>query len=189
MAEFLKENSTSLFTLLGVLIGSLIPFWINRQNLRNQAIERDKDRQEQRREAKIQLALELMKNEVEIVEGMVDNTIKALRIIELASFKRIRGELSQDGWRAEILSTDSKFMKLAETSTISAKIAYTFGDKFSSEYDNFQKLSYKYMDMYTYMELASYSENDASNLMQEITESSAKLHTMLKEKLISIRDS
>ena len=89
--KFFETYGQSLFTLGGVLLGSLITFWINAQNLKYQSRERDKDRQEQRREAKTQLALELKRNDIRALQESIDNHLEGI-----AELRRIRMKYPDD---------------------------------------------------------------------------------------------
>ena len=59
-------------------------FFTNFFNNRFQAQERDKDRVDQRREAKTQLALELMRSDIKITEDSIDNALKVSDIDKLS---------------------------------------------------------------------------------------------------------
>ena len=84
---------------------------------------------------------------------------------------------------------NSQFNKLSEIDMIGAKLAHTFGDEFILEYTNFTELWLEYST-----EMAAPAHLDSENIIvddktwNKVTNSAAKLHTMLNEKLISIRD-
>jgi|ERR1700752_3925392 len=175
-------------TLLSVVIGGLIATIGSIINSRFQAQERIKDREEQRREAKTQLALELMRRDIKIMVDVIDNTLKSQRVIELTFIRKIRGELSEDEMQREIHSIDGKYMKLGETDTIADKLSFTFGNEFYTEYQNFKGLTNSYKDLYMKDTNGPFSTDMATEQLGGIVESAGKLHTILQEKLISLRD-
>src|SRR5215207_5171510 len=85
-----------LSTLLVAVVGGLIAVIPVLITIRNQSIERDKDRQEQRREAKTQLALELLRNDIKVIEDSIDNELKSVNILNAINSKRHSGKLSKN---------------------------------------------------------------------------------------------
>jgi hypothetical protein len=173
--------------LIAAVIGGLIATIPTVISNRAQAKEREKERDEQRREAKTQLALELTRNDVKILEDGIDDAIKGLGIINLTYHKKRSGELSHDEFVADILSLDGRFVKTSESVEIANKIAASFGEEFFAQYDEFSELCQAYADQYFIDQRGIRA--DHSEVMDRITKMAGKLHTMLREKLISIRDS
>jgi hypothetical protein len=188
-ATFFANNSQSLFTLAGVLLGSVITFVIGYINVRSQSLEREKDRQEQRREAKTQLALELMKNDIKVLEDTIDNMLKALNYIEHLSYKKIQEGLSREEIEEETSSIDGKYAKFAEMEKVGDKLAHSLGDQFYSHYENFFRFATEYMSLcMDLQELDGSTVTSIGELRARLGEAGGVLHTMLREKLISIRD-
>ena len=75
-ATFFKDNSQSLFTLGGVFLGSLITFLISYVNQRFEAKERDKDRAEKRRDAKIQAREKWIERDILKIMDYLDTMLK-----------------------------------------------------------------------------------------------------------------
>lgn len=187
-ADFFTKNAQPLFTLGGVFLGSLITFLISYLNNRFQAKERDKDRLEQRREAKAQLALDLMSNDIKSVETTLGTVFEVLNALKLIRTKRLAGLLSEnetkDELRSMLTNEKSKFYKLAEVDTTTEMLVYTFGEEFYLEYQNIGMLLNEYMDFL----LNSPSFEDEIPIDLKLVSSTGKLHSMLREKLISLRD-
>lgn len=190
-STFFKDNSQSIFTLGGVFLGSLITFLISYLNNRFDAKERDKDRGEKRKEAKIELALELMRSDIKTVDESIDKTLMLIQHLQNIVWG-LTGELSGIEIREKILkefsSVDGRPSQLAEESMIADKLAYALGEDFHSAYDSFNNLSSEYMEMYTYYNSESYSPEYVKELYERVTNSAAKLHNLMNEKLISLRD-
>jgi len=92
---FLEDNGQSIFTLAGVFLGSLITLLVSFLNNRFQAKERDNDRKESRRETKIQLALELKRNDIETIENVIDNSLRSMIIYSNIRIKKVLGKVSE----------------------------------------------------------------------------------------------
>lgn len=197
-ATFLENNSQSIFTLGGVLLGSLIPLLITYINNRFLAKERDKDRHEQRREAKIQLKLELTKSAMQVVDDSITNILKlhseALYInsveMEHLSLLLDTGILKKEEYLAksksylERLDITNKESKL-ELDTIS-RIAYSFDDEISTEYGNFAK---KLIEYFQSANTENLKVKMDPNAWFDVKKSAGNLQRLLREKLLSIRDS
>jgi len=133
-ASFFKDNSQSIFTLGGVFLGSLITFLISYLNNRFLAKESEKERQEQRKEAKTQLALELMRNDIMIIEDRIDSQLRAVDTIHTLSLRKSRGELSQDEMKKQLFSMyldeNGKLVQEGEREMIADKVALAIGEHF-----------------------------------------------------------
>jgi hypothetical protein len=177
-------------TLISVVIGGLIatiPILINNKF---QSIEHDKDREEKRREAHIQLALELKRNDIKIIEEAIDNSLKTLDILEIIRIKNEMGKITQAEMQEEIAALtfdeNNRFAHLGEQNLIDEKIAYSLGDEFYAEYKEFIS---KFEENLRYAaNSATFSLEDADELHSILLKSSAKLHNILRDKLLSVRD-
>ena len=174
--------------LLSALVGGLIAVVPVLITLRNQSVEREKDRQEQRREAKTQLALDLEKNDIKILEDVIDNTLKIMDLVHLRSFSKMDGLLTEKDVRQEFFSIDGSYYRLGESVLIGDKLARTFGEDIYGEYELFSNLATEYVSIYLYEDV-TLSGSKCSELKSRAVASAAELHNMLKDKLISIRDS
>jgi hypothetical protein len=188
-AAFFRDYGQSLFTLGGVFLGSVITFLINWLNLRNQSIERDKDRNEQRREAKAQLALELMHKDIKLVDDTILVALGIMDTLKLARARARLGVLPMENLRAEMESIlgsqTSKLSKLEELDTMTELLAFTFGDEIYSEYENFTRL---YGNATAVLLDPHSSSKDEEAVNQQIIRSAGRLRLMMIEKLKSLRD-
>src|SRR5687768_938371 len=91
-------------TLVSVVIGGLIATIGSILNNRFQAKQQERDRQEQRREAKTELALELKRNDVKIVEETIDGYLKGLGELRSIRVKYPDTEKAKDAMQAEYVS-------------------------------------------------------------------------------------
>ena len=183
-----KDNSQSLFTLAGVFLGSLITFLINFLNLRYQSIERDKDREEKRKDEQTQLSLELTRTDIKALESTIDSYLKGI-----AEMRRIRVQIpDKEKTRAKMeaefrlrIGKEDSFYELIHVNLIADKLAYTLGEPFYSEYRNYIGLIKKSLDA---LLSPPYKYEKERELDLKIVALAGKLHTMLQEKLISIRN-
>jgi hypothetical protein len=188
-ATFLKDNSASIFTLVGVFLGSAITFLISFLNNRFEAKERDKDREEKRKEARIQLSLELTKSDIKTLEDTIDNQLKALAEVARIRTQHLVNNSSDTEMLSDIKtrfsSEDGKLWKLIETNRVSYELAHALGKEFYSEYSGFVKMYSDYINLL----LSSVSDSQGlDELNSKIYKTAGKLHTIMTEKLISIRD-
>jgi len=180
-------------TLISVVIGGLIATIPILVSNRFQATEREKEREEQRKEAKAQLALELMRNDIKVIEEVIDGELNTLDVMSSLNLEMRMQDLSDDEIRdktqKELFFVESKHNKLNGVALIADKIVSTFGDEFSSAYDTFCELSTEYSKKYIEFSSEEFPGGiDDSELLTEITRVAGKLHTMMREKLISIRE-
>ena len=193
-ATFFSENSQSLFTLFGVFLGSGITLLISYINNRFQANERDKDRDEQRREAKIQLALELTRNDVISINNAISAALKRLNLLTLTISKMTIMTVPPADVVKEVTSmiydTEGEFKTLSDVIETPRMLASLFGDEFNLEFENFEAI---YIDVQRTLvkqisagnwDYAEYKEQHTKGLIK----SAGKLHRMLNEILISLRD-
>lgn len=176
-------------TLLTFALGGLtavIPIIISN---RYQAREKDKDRAEQKREAKTQLALELTRNDIKVIEDRIDENLRTVDTIHTLSIKKDFGELTIDAMLEKIqsmfLDENGKYSRSGESQLISDKLANTMGDAFYSEYRKFDDLCLEFWRMATY---SPFIDENFSNARLKLSVSAGKLHNMLNEKLISLRE-
>jgi hypothetical protein len=176
-------------TLISVVIGGLIatiPVLISN---RFQAKERDKDRQEQRREAKIQLALERMKNKIKFIEDRIDTELRAVDTINTLALKEFKGELSHAEMRKQLdlmyLEAEGRYAQVGEMEIISDKWIDTLGEDFHAEFRKFDDLCYEFWKMSVN---SPYVPAKVKKARLELSTSAAKLINMLDERLISIRE-
>ena len=185
-AAFFKENSQSWFTLVGVFLGSSITFLINHLNLRNQSRERDKDRKEAREAARIHLATELMLSDIKTIDDSLDNVLRVLNEIAKIKWKGTLNNLTADRIALEIASEytkdDGQLSRWLDSNKVAHKLAYALGDEFSSEYNRFDELCNEYANS-----LLLTPDADEKEWTSNIIYSAGKLHSMLVEKLLSIR--
>jgi hypothetical protein len=189
--ELLRDSSQALFTLIGVFLGATITFIINILNNRFQAKENDKDRIEKRRESKVQLTLELMKEDLKNIEDAINSLFEVLEKIKNISFKKSLGEISQGEYRRElILLITGENVSIEKFNIFSAKadvLVYTCGDEIYSTYKDCDKVFLEYLQFIN--DPTTIHDNDAEERMNDnLIRSYGKLQQMLREKLISIRE-
>ena len=220
-AAFFEENSQSIFTLAGVFLGSIITLAISTLNNRFQAKEREKERQLQQHEVKIQLTLELRKKDIEFLDESINETLHITQSMDILSQKRRDGRVSDDELIHELESMmyDERGMlaKLCEIDNIADKIAYSLGEDFYSERETFTQLWGEYAEavmrsglltggtwirkmnhpivcLISSKKIDSKRESDraASEALKEpyfkLIRQAAKLHNLLREHLVSIRE-
>lgn len=174
-------------SLISAVVGGLIAVIPVLITIRNQSIERDKDRQEQRREAKTQLALELTRDKIKIIEDRINAELRAVDSIHTLSLKVDIGELPKDSLVKEIQSMflNGKYSQAGESEMISDKLSYTLGADFYSEYRKFDDQCLEFWKMSAF---SPYSHETTKKARLELSKGAAKLHALLESKLISVRD-
>jgi len=202
-ATFIKDNSQSLFTLAGVFLGSIITFVISYLNNRFQAKEKDKDREEQRREAKIQSKEKWIERDI---LKMMDALEKMLRLLADSRSWQNQHELLTDGKSSGVLTQQELVSKLrsvydkvsnmfSEVSQIGSEI-FTLVDSFEeteivSSYAEFSsKLDTCLSKEIEYMQnkLNPQPLEESAREWDKVSESAGKFHRALRNKLISIRE-
>jgi hypothetical protein len=177
-------------TLLSVALGGLIATIGAILTNRFQAIERDKDRLEARREAKIQLALELQRSDIRIIEDSIDVILKTMNILHLI---RLEGEatgqsIDEVNQKVQFLIKDKEswLNNFSESSVLADKLSISLGGNFLAEHNSFGEDWNKFVRLVIYE--SSASNEEIEKLRVTITLTAGKLHRMLNEKLISLRD-
>ena len=82
--------------------------------------------------------------------------------------------------------TNKKVAQLNESKPIAEKLAYSLGDEFHVEYENFRLELQNYLQYHLHSPIFKFDE--VLDLEARVSKSAAKLHNILREKLISIRD-
>ena len=186
---FIKDNSQALFTLCGVFLGSAITLVGNYLNNRFQAKENDKERLEKRRETKVQLAIEIMKNDIKRIEDVNNLTFEFINQIKILNLKRDTGKLKPDEWLTElqlmVASEKGIVAKLAEFDTITEVLVYIHGEELYSMYNNFTDLFSQYLRV---LANPSSTDDDRENAFDKLVAASGKFQQQLRKKLISLRD-
>jgi len=172
--------------LISAVIGGLLTVIPVLITLRNQAIEREKDRQEQRREAKTQLALELMRNDVKIIDDVIHDSFKGLNYSRNLAFRRDRGKISHDEMLEELEATVAS--DTFEVDYIVDSVASTFGNEFYSHYKDWENLVGEFSDLMLSTSSEEKKDEELDELWNKIIVATGKLHILLKEKLISLRE-
>jgi hypothetical protein len=190
-------------TLLGVVVGGLIATIGSIISNRFQARERDKDRGEARREAKIQLEVELVKNSIKIVNDALDKNLTSVQTLDTAFFhsslidyKIKKGFLTkEEGDKQRVLITDTGIKVLDESAVfdiVALSHAYSLGKEFVSEYRNYLDAVDKFSDSVKYPNARNLEDLDSKDydkdLYYKVIESAGNIQQLLREKLISIRD-
>ena len=186
---FINDNSQALFALGGVFLGSALTLFGNFINNKFQAKENDKERLEKRKDAKFQLAVELMKNDIKRIEDVSSLMFEFINSVKVLNMKRETGEITQTEWLAQlkIMTTSEKsaFTKLGEIDTTTDLLVYISGDEIYSMYSNFKDLFDEYLKI---LGNPSTTEEDKENAYEKLVASGGKFQRMLREKLISSRD-
>ena len=173
-AKFFQDNSQSLFTLFGVFLGSLITLSITFINNRFQAKERENDRLEQRREAKIQVTEKRVEKDIEIILDAIGAEIEFTGL----SIKKV-------------LSYEDE-QKLGSQLAIAARRKHSLAQGIIYSYNNF--LGYweiydKSLNvLYENMNNTSLFPIDESDVWKNFLESAGNLQRVVRHELISIRD-
>jgi hypothetical protein len=186
---FIKDNSQALFTLGGVFLGSAITFLGNYLNNRFQAIENEKERLEKRREAKVQLAIELMKTDIKHIDDVNNLMFEILNKIKALIMKKETGELTQEEFLTEfqlmLNSEKGVFAKLSESDTMTDILVYIHGDDIYSIFNNYKDLYEEYLK--TIYNLSA-TDEEREKVYDKLVVAGGKFQQVLREKLISIRD-
>jgi hypothetical protein len=180
-------------SLISAVIGGLLAVIPVLITIRNQSKERDKDRQEQRMDAKTQLALELISNDVKIFEDFIDNSLREMSIIVEFSLKRWDKKLSVQEMKEQIKSAyfeeTGRIYKLGDADIGAEKIARTLGTEIYSEYKNFNDLLTPYYTLVVNdVSVWDTKRKEEDELYEKVMNSAAKLHSLLRGKIISIRE-
>jgi hypothetical protein len=187
---FIKDNSQVLFTLSGVFLGSAITLLGNLLNNRFQARESDKDRLEKRREAKSQLAIDLIRNDIKRIEDVSDLMFGFINEMKLLNLKRDTGKLTSKEWleelQAKTTNENSVIAKLAELDTTTDMLVYIHGEEIYSIYNDFKDLFTEYLNI---LSNPSSNDEDIENAYDKLIAGGAKFQQILRAKLISARDS
>jgi len=84
------------------------------------------------------------------------------------------------------LDDNSKASQLGDGTGIAAKLVYSLGDEFCAEYMSFRTEIKEFLSYH--LQSPTLSVNTVRDLEARIAKSAGKLHIMMNEKLISIRD-
>ena len=187
-ATFFKDNSQSIFTLGGVFLGSFITFLISYLNNRFEAKERDKDREEARKEAKTQLSLELMRNDVKIIEDLIDDTLTSLNQVLTLTATWTGEDLSDSEIRERVNKEFHAVDDKSKGGLVADKLAYALGHEFSSEYESFTGLVVDVFEKFDDFEREHFPMEHINRQYKQIVYQAATLHNMLQDKLISIKE-
>jgi hypothetical protein len=174
-------------SLLSAIVGGLLTVIPVLITIRNQAKERDKERREQRREAKTQLALELMRNDIRVLENAIDNQLNGLGEIIAMRQQHVLDEKSDSEVIEDIKTklSSGKYWKLMETDRISYKLALALGEEIFSEYCIYDDAIFEY---FRFLLVAIEEDERKDESAIKVMTSAGKLHNMLNDKLISLRD-
>jgi hypothetical protein len=173
--------------LLSALVGGLIAVVPVLITLRYQAEERKWDRQEQKREAKTQLEIELVRNDIQVIEQMIDNDLKLIFFYGSNKLMELHGEISDDERRIRVASfRNGAADRLAENRPRAITLAMSLGQNFANQYKEFNACVSRLIDFLVF------DEDDGKDIQEENEKMytlAAELHKTLRDKLISIRDS
>jgi hypothetical protein len=145
--------------------------------------------QQKKREAKIQLVTELTKSDIKIIEASIDNQLKGFaEITRIVTQHRINDSSDEElllDIRARFAADDGKFWKLFETDRVSYKLAHALGDEFYSEYRGYV---HKFTDCASLLISSTSEPEGIEKMILEMYDAAGKLHTLMNERLISLRD-
>jgi hypothetical protein len=185
-AQFLQDNSQSLFTLFGVFLGSVLTYLISWTNTRTEAKEKDKDREANLRQAQAELAVELAKSDFKIIEDSLDQALRSMEILLSLSRRCHLGEITRTEFDAEIKAlpkSDKKFVQAGDTDMVAQMLASSMGFEFYSKYQHFW-LMLSTHSMRLQSSPSSITEVDPyGSLVNEAGE----LHDILVKRLVAIR--
>ncbi len=206
-ATFFKDYGQSLFTLGGVLLGSLITFLINYLNNRFQAKERDKDRDEQRRETKLQAKEKYIERDILLIIDTAEKMMSWLSRYDadvqqmlFLSEKKDAGSINNKELHIQVNSLlDKNYREHQESNRLwglAGKLVHSFEepeimlafDDFMSATDVLLNKLYDALRLVRNKNLSkkSFTRTDEWNVVMA---TAGKLHQALRNKLISIRDS
>lgn len=176
---FFEENSQSLFTLGGVFLGSLITFFINYMNLRQQSIERDKDRNRERRKAIVLARERWTERDVLRMIDLMEKTINTVsNVAVLESSKKLTNE--------QISLVNKEYFQTTDTLI---RYLYSFdNEEIVLSFEKFRKAMNDYLD-----QLPSMSEDDLdkranSKCWMAVKQSAGHCYRTLREMMISIHE-
>jgi hypothetical protein len=173
--------------LLSALVGGLIAVVPVLITLRNQAQERERDRLEQKKEAKTQLEIELVRNDIKVIDEMVDRDLKILFFYTYNRIREFWGEISEDQLMEMFASYNDTNAQLAETRPIAVKLAASLGEDIGKQYHAFIVCAAR--AKYFVRTSKGHSAEEYDEAGDEADKIAAELHTALRDKLVSIRDS
>lgn len=175
-------------TLGSVIVGGLIALIPVVITNRFQAKEHDKDRDEQRREAKAQIAVETKRIDIKAIEDAIDNKLKLLdmmskiRISRSWSFKASNDITPKT--LGELFDKDGLFDKLFEANAKIDKLAYSISSEFFTKYKQLDDLCSQFVGI---MAEPSFDPKDIDELSLRIISCAGDIHRYLTEELILTR--
>ncbi len=176
-------------TILSVFLGGVlatVPIIISN---RFQAREREKDRQEQRQEEKAKLALELMRNDIRIIEDIIDCDLKTLDTYSNLRLKKERGKLTQEEMLEKMKTVAVDILGdgyiLSETGPLAEKLLLSLGEEFSGKYQIYKQDCIDFLQYYAHS--STFRVEDMRTIDSAVYKGAAQLHRMLNEKLLSLR--
>ncbi|MEP7135800.1 MAG: hypothetical protein ABI904_12790 [Chloroflexota bacterium] len=203
LVTFLSNNSQSLFTLGGVFLGSVITFLISYLNNRFQAKEREKDRNEQRREVKIQTKekiiggdiLKLM-DSIEVVLKILSSAMNLFSNYENIDKRKEYGLLTPTEAKKKMISLDNEMPSIYDelNTVLNAmnRLIFSFAEEEILEnFKDFMQACQVYFgELLKYIDSKSGGESPEKNNISiiKVSQAAGKLQRALRDKLISLRD-
>jgi hypothetical protein len=202
-ATLFKENAQGLFTLGGVFLGSVITFGINWLNNNFQTKEREKDRQEQKREASIQSREKLEERDVLKVMDAGERLVKLLAEwtsvpYQYTFIKRGKdiGFITEEDFKEQVLSLQSKgpsqAIEIKQLQSLIEIIIYSFpGTELFSTCSDFINATNEMVSTNQTMAKELRKEeriNKETEIWEKLNNNTGKFQRALREKLISLRD-
>ena len=180
-------------SLISALVGGFIATIPTIINNRFQSNERDKDREEKRREAKMQTVEKSIGGDIDKVLDFLASLIKVLSEHGNYEYKtyvreklRERGVISEDEYKREVnLQVESIVAQTQEAITLMDSIGglvYSFDDEISSKYDALLN------SILAYIRIKQPDSKEASNKPDDVIKKAGGLQRILREKKISILD-
>lgn len=146
-----------------------------------------REENQKKREAKTQLALDLLRSDMKVLDDVLDNSLRGIGELRRIRVKYSQSKDLESDVIAELrlkIADEGDFYKLVHVNLIAEKLAYSLGDSFYSEYKNYISIV---KDFFALM-LSPFNSDEEKNLTVKIASSAAKLHSMMNDKLISIRE-
>lgn len=175
--------------LLSFALGVLATLITTIINNRYQAQQKDKDRQEQRREARVQLEMGLIQEDIKLVEQLIDESLRLFRHIETTYSKYKHNGSTADKAKLDIMFSESgEYHQVGKLVPVASKAVSSLGKDILNEYQTFNHYADQFIQLFFNSESNSINEKRIHDTRQMILESAGTLHTLLRNKLISLQD-
>jgi hypothetical protein len=178
-------------SLISAVIGGLLAVIPVLLTIRNQSVEREKDRREQRREAKFQLMGRLKERDINIVMDACDLTVRAMRELRALSgkFRELEEQVKSgkiEEQEKEVKKDDlhkkleETYAKMREAHSIGFGRLYALDEDITKVYDDFENIATRIEKFYT-----ESSQEDIVSLWPKMYKYRGELQNLLTRRILS----